>query len=232
LAAGAQLLLPADSPFSIIGHSSRDSSPQIHVSPADSEDADPAPKASEIDAPSDPAAVERAEAEARAREAELIRAERANREKKGAPTERSGPQPEPQPIQTGRQAPLDAERQRRIDALKAIKHPPNQTLGNARPGSRRLAKGPTKKLDEVSKKLMQDRRGLYAKYYAFNDNPFAVLMNPAEPLLEARTPAVTRIDRHVHFPSKEAWSDLHALLSEPMLEPEDGREEAELPGVL
>lgn len=115
---------------------------------------------------------------------------------------------EAKPIQSAQQDKLDAERQRRLDALRSIKAPPNQTLGNARPGTRRLAKGPSKKLEEVSTKLRQDRRGLYAKYYAFNDNPFGVLMNPEEPMLEQRAPAVTRIDRQVQFPSKEAWSDL------------------------
>jgi hypothetical protein len=55
---------------------------------------------------------------------------------------------------------------------------------------------------------MQDRRGLYAKYYAFSSNPFGELMNPDNATLEQRRPDITRIDQQVHFSSKEAWSDL------------------------
>lgn len=103
---------------------------------------------------------------------------------------------------------LEAERQRRINALRAIKRPPNQTLGNARPRARKPAETGKKELAEVNARLLQDRRGLYAKYYAFAKNPVEVLLDPAEPELDQRTPDVTRIDQNVYFPSKDAWSDL------------------------
>ncbi|MBZ0134942.1 MAG: IPT/TIG domain-containing protein [Planctomycetes bacterium] len=110
---------------------------------------------------------------------------------------------------TPEQKALDAERQRRIDALKAIKRPPNQSLGNARPRTRKLAKETGKKnLDEVNPKLLQDRRGLYAKYYAFSGNPLAGILDPNQPELNDRTPDITRIDSQVYFPSKDAWADL------------------------
>jgi hypothetical protein len=59
---------------------------------------------------------------------------------------------------------LEAERQRRINAWRAIKRPPNQTLGNARPRARKPAETGKKELADVNAKLLQDRRGLYAKY--------------------------------------------------------------------
>lgn len=103
---------------------------------------------------------------------------------------------------------LDAERERRISALRAIKRPPNQTLGNARPRARKPSEAGKKELAEISPKLLQDRRGLYAKYYAFAKNPVEVLLDPAEPELDQRTPNVTRIDPRVYFPGKDAWADL------------------------
>jgi hypothetical protein len=104
---------------------------------------------------------------------------------------------------------LDAERERRIAALKAIKHPPNQSLGNVRPGSRRLEKETGKKeFSEVSAKLLQDRRGLYAKYYAFQESPVAEYFDPSKPLIDQRTPDLTRIDPRVYFESKDDWADL------------------------
>lgn len=110
---------------------------------------------------------------------------------------------------TPEQKALDAERQRRIDALKAIKRPPNQSLGNKRPRSRSLKNESEKKeLGEISPKLLQDRRGLYAKYYAFNELPLNAIIDPEQPELDARTPDVTRIDPQVYFESKEAWADL------------------------
>lgn len=128
------------------------------------------------------------------------------------------PQPtQPQPGKTATPAPspnapqptaLDAERERRISALRAIKRPPNQTLGNARPRARKPSEAGKKELADISPKLLQDRRGLYAKYYAFAKNPVEVLLDPAEPELDARTPNITRIDQRVYFPGKEHWADI------------------------
>lgn len=151
-----------------------------------------------------------------AREEARIKAEREAIEN-GAQPAPPGPGVSPTPNQpssttddrTPEQKALDAERQRRIDALKAIKRPPNQSLGNKRPGTRRLKKETGKKnLDEVNPKLLQDRRGLYAKYYAFSGNPLAGILDPTQPELNDRTPDITRIDQQVYFPSKEAWDDL------------------------
>ncbi|MBE7491461.1 MAG: IPT/TIG domain-containing protein [Planctomycetes bacterium] len=103
---------------------------------------------------------------------------------------------------------LDAERERRLAALRAIKRPPNQTLGNAKPRARKPAESGRKELDSISPKLLQDRRGLYARYYAFAKNPVEVLLDPAEPELDKRTPDVTRIDQRVYFPGKDAWADI------------------------
>jgi len=118
----------------------------------------------------------------------------------------------PQPAAQNPAAPqptgLDAERERRIAALRAIKRPPNQTLGNARPRTRKPSEAGKKELAEISPKLLQDRRGLYAKYYAFAKNPVEVLLDPAEPELDKRSPNITRIDQRVYFPGKDAWSDI------------------------
>lgn len=124
------------------------------------------------------------------------------------------PQPQPQPAAPApnpnapQPTALDAERERRIAALRAIRRPPNQTLGNARPRTRKPSEAGKKELAEISPKLLQDRRGLYAKYYAFAKNPIEVLLDPAEPELDKRTPNVTRIDPRVYFPGKEAWADI------------------------
>src|SRR5690606_32696900 len=109
---------------------------------------------------------------------------------------------------TPEQKALDAERDRRIAELRAIKRPPNQSLGNHRPRTRVVKSDKTKPLDEVNARLMQDRRGLFAKYYHFTRNPLEDILDPAKPEFEARTPTITRIDPQVYFPSKAAWSDL------------------------
>ncbi|MEZ5991190.1 MAG: PA14 domain-containing protein [Planctomycetota bacterium] len=164
-----------------------------------------------------PAGIDETERERikQAREEARIEAERL-----AAEEAKSGPKPPaPPPVSPGsegapdnrtpEQKALDAERQRRIDALKAIKRPPNQSLGNVRPRSRRLkAEAGKKELGEISPKLLQDRRGLYAKYYAFNELPLSAIIDPTQPELDARTPDITRIDPQVYFESKEAWADL------------------------
>ncbi|MCA8944767.1 MAG: IPT/TIG domain-containing protein, partial [Planctomycetes bacterium] len=164
-----------------------------------------------------PAGIDETERERikQAREEARIEAERL-----AAEEAKSGPKPPaPPPVSPGsegapdnrtpEQKALDAERQRRIDALKAIKRPPNQSLGNVRPRSRRLkAEAGKKELGEISPKLLQDRRGLYAKYYAFNELPLSAIIDPTQPELDARTPDITRIDPQVYFENKEAWADL------------------------
>lgn len=118
-------------------------------------------------------------------------------------------QPTVEDTRTPEQKAKDAERQRRIDALRAIKRPPNQSLGNVRPRTRKLDKEAGKKeLSEISPKLLQDRRGLYAKYYGFDQLPLTALLDPDQPELAQRTPDITRIDPQVYFPSKDAWADL------------------------
>lgn len=128
----------------------------------------------------------------------------------GKPGKGTNPaQPTAEDTRTPEQKAKDAERQRRIDALKAIKRPPNQSLGNVRPRTRKLDKEAGKKeLSEISPKLLQDRRGLYAKYYAFSQLPLIALLDPDQPELAQRTPDITRIDPQVYFPSKDAWADL------------------------
>ncbi|MCB9932888.1 MAG: IPT/TIG domain-containing protein [Planctomycetes bacterium] len=155
-----------------------------------------------------------------AREEARIRAEQeaaqADTESKPSPqglgnpkaTDQAGNETQPD-TRTPEQKAKDAERQRRIDELKAIKRPPNQSLGNVRPRTRKLEKEAGKKeLSEISPKLMQDRRGLYAKYYAFSQLPLNALLDPDQPELAQRTPEITRIDPQVYFPSKDAWADL------------------------
>ncbi|MCZ7604617.1 MAG: PA14 domain-containing protein [Planctomycetota bacterium] len=128
----------------------------------------------------------------------------------GNPVKGTNPaQPTTEDTRTPEQKAKDAERQRRIEALKAIKRPPNQSLGNVKPRTRKLKDEAGKKeLSEISPKLLQDRRGLYAKYYAFSQLPLAALLDPDQPELDDRTPDITRIDPQVYFPSKEAWADL------------------------
>ncbi|MHC4840607.1 MAG: IPT/TIG domain-containing protein [Planctomycetota bacterium] len=98
---------------------------------------------------------------------------------------------------------------RRPHPLKKNGRPRNQNVGNRRPRSHTIKNAAgVKTLDGVSEKLKQDRRGLFAKYYRFSDNPINVLMNLEEPELDTRKPDLVRIDRQVNFPSKEAWDDL------------------------
>ncbi|CAG0953636.1 hypothetical protein PLCT2_00338 [Planctomycetaceae bacterium] len=117
----------------------------------------------------------------------------------------NGPtEPPPNLPAPGVPAPIPQQRARIIDAER----PPNQTLGNAKPRSRALATGPAKKLEVVSEKLKQDRRGLYAQYFAFQSDPLAELSKPeAKPLAE-RDAALVRIDNQVYFPNNEAFADL------------------------
>lgn len=87
--------------------------------------------------------------------------------------------------------------------------PPNQTLGNARPASRSIHEGrPSLLLSDVSEKLKQDRRGLYAQYYAFQSEPLAELSKPEAKTLAQRDANLVRIDNQVHFPNNEALADL------------------------
>ncbi|MBK8205453.1 MAG: hypothetical protein IPK87_01545 [Planctomycetes bacterium] len=223
LMAGAFLLLVPDaSPFSLVGDTRDSPSSQIAPIPEDVT-LDPSeksgPDAADSDSPTG------AFEEAMRAEAERIKAERARNpdptgeigkaSDNGDPTQPSPPaQAENGKAKPGEQpaAPADpkqAERERRINQLRAIRRPPNQTLGNARPATRRI-KDPIgkKNLDDVSKQLMQDRRGLYAKYYAFTRSPIEELLDPEKPTLDQRTPDVTRIDQRVYFESKADWSDL------------------------
>lgn len=209
LAAVWTLLDPEGGLF-FIGSNDRESSQEIAVVPQDpvdrTEDRADRPSADE----ESPLNQSRERRQNRRTEAERKRTEE-------APVE-AGAEAEPRP-DTGRRqggggedaqaaekaARLEAERKRRIEALREVKRPPNQSLGNRRPRARRLNKEVGKKdLDE----LRQDRRGLYAKYYAFPRNPLEDLLDPEKPTLDQRTPQVTRIDRNVHFPSKDAWADL------------------------
>ncbi|MCC6465969.1 MAG: IPT/TIG domain-containing protein [Planctomycetes bacterium] len=94
--------------------------------------------------------------------------------------------------------------------IQGLRHPPNQSLGNHRPAARRLKEEIGKvPLADVGAQLRQDRRGLFAKDYAFDRPPLEVLTDPNQPDLDQRPPTVTRIDQQVHFPSKDAWSDLN-----------------------
>lgn len=223
LLAGAWIFLrPAGSgPIPFAGEDDGGSTSRLPAAPLDDEFPnldDPAAVGNEADAPGLAGSIDEAERRRidQALEEARIQAEREATEDKPQPG-LSGPGVSPTPSQpndatdnrTPEQKALDAERQRRIDALRAIKRPPNQSLGNARPRARKLAKETGKKnLDEVNPKLLQDRRGLYAKYYAFSGNPLAGILDPTQPELNDRTPDITRIDQQVYFPSKDAWDDL------------------------
>lgn len=103
-----------------------------------------------------------------------------------------------------KEMPARTPRSRIIDAPR----PPNQTLGNARPVSRAIKAPVAKKLEDVSEKLKQDRRGLYAQYFAFASDPLAELAKPEAKTLAQRDAALVRIDNQVHFPNNEAFADL------------------------
>lgn len=100
--------------------------------------------------------------------------------------------------------PAPQERKRIIDVTR----PPNQTLGNARPVSRVIRTPVAKKLEDVSEKLKQDRRGLYAQYYAFQSEPLAELAKEDAQPLAQRDANLVRIDNQVYFPDNAAFSDL------------------------
>lgn len=85
--------------------------------------------------------------------------------------------------------------------IKGHERPPGQNLGNVRPRSRRLAQpAGMKKLDDVTPKLRQDRRGLYAQYFGLSDADLTKL--------DKSNPDMVRIDRQVYFPDRDAFSDL------------------------
>lgn len=86
--------------------------------------------------------------------------------------------------------------------IKGHKRPPGQNLGNTRPTSRRIGKpAGVKKLDEVTTKLRQDRRGLLASYASLQKNENGQWLPDANK-------AYTRIDREIWFPDAESFSDL------------------------
>ena len=227
LLAGAWVFLRPDgaSLSSIIGDDGPNSHGQISVKPLDAidPDLDDATESAKPTSNSDKSLqggfdetdrerIEAAREQARIKAELEARTDQPSPEGRKAKPEPAGPtQPVSQPpdTRTPEQKAADAERQRRIDELKAIKRPPNQSLGNRRPNTRKLkSEAGKKELGDVSPKLLQDRRGLYAKYYAFNELPLAAILDPAQPQLDDRTPDITRIDPQVYFPSKDTWADL------------------------
>ncbi|MCA8915126.1 MAG: IPT/TIG domain-containing protein [Planctomycetes bacterium] len=85
--------------------------------------------------------------------------------------------------------------------IKGHTRPPGQNLGNTRPGARKIGKpAGIKQLSDVTPKLMQDRRGLYAQYYRMD--------SPDVTKLDTSTPAMVRIDQTIYFPNAEAFEDL------------------------
>jgi hypothetical protein len=142
-------------------------------------------------------------------EQEAIEAEKSSEPDATTPGVTPTADPNQPDTRTEEQKALDAERERRVNFLKSIVHPPNQSLGNVRPQPRKLKKETGKKeLSEVDGKLLQDRRGLYAKYYAFQQSPVTEYFDPSKPLVDDRTPDITRIDPRVYFESKDDWADL------------------------
>lgn len=189
------------------------------TSPLDLPETDPAKPAetAEQGRPLDMTAEQAAQESERARrEADRLEAERREAEGQSGNTQGTQGANQQGSGQAGAQGnpaavdPAQAERERRINEWRKITRPPNQTLGNARPRARALKSSAGKKeLAEVNPKLLQDRRGLYARYYAFTQNPLEALLDPAQPdSIDKRTPALTRIDQQVNYPSKLAWSDL------------------------
>ncbi len=67
---------------------------------------------------------------------------------------------------------------------------------------------PFKTLDEVSEKLKQDRRGLYAEYFAFQRDPLTELEDEKAVALADRDANLIRIDNQVFFPDNAAFSDM------------------------
>ncbi|MCB9893488.1 MAG: IPT/TIG domain-containing protein [Planctomycetes bacterium] len=85
--------------------------------------------------------------------------------------------------------------------IKGHRQPPGQNLGNTRPGARRIGKpAGVKQLSDVTPKLMQDRRGLYAQYFRMD--------SPDVTKLDTSTPDMVRIDQTIYFPNAEAFEDL------------------------
>lgn len=85
--------------------------------------------------------------------------------------------------------------------IKGHSRPPGQNLGSTRPGARRIAKpAGVKQLSEVTPKLMQDRRGLYAQYFELHGTDLSKL--------DTSSQRMVRIDRQVYFPDAESFSDL------------------------
>lgn len=123
---------------------------------------------------------------------------------------KAAPQPAPDPAPAPAPPPpaVDAKPRPRA-VIRGVRHPPNQSLGNTRPAPRKLKEEAGKKaLDAVTPQVLQDRRGLLGRYYAFSSNPVDELANPSKPALESRTPGLTRIDQQIAFPNKGAFSDL------------------------
>ena len=89
--------------------------------------------------------------------------------------------------------------------IKGHKRPAGQNLGNRRPRSRRISQpSGVKKLEDVTPKLRQDRRGLYAQYFGLNSADLTKL--------DKTDPDMVRIDRQVYFPDRDAFSDLPIAL--------------------
>lgn len=85
--------------------------------------------------------------------------------------------------------------------IKGHSRPVGQNLGSTRPGARRIAKpAGVKQLSEVTPKLMQDRRGLYAQYFELDGTDLSKF--------DTSSPSMVRIDRQVYFPDAESFSDL------------------------
>ncbi|MDC1141569.1 PA14 domain-containing protein [Planctomycetota bacterium] len=111
--------------------------------------------------------------------------------------------------ETSEKPPEAAPGAKREHPLKKNGRPKHQNVGNRKPRAHSLKKAAgVKALDDAPEKLKQDRRGLFAKYYRFYENPISALMNPNQEDLDTRTPDLVRIDRQVHFPNKSAWDDL------------------------
>ena len=89
--------------------------------------------------------------------------------------------------------------------IKGHARPPGQNLGNTRPGARKIGKpAGIKQLSDVTPKLMQDRRGLYAEYFRMD--------SPDVAKLDTSSPDMVRIDQTIYFPNAEAFEDLPILL--------------------
>lgn len=221
---GALMILAPDaSPLAWFGDKRSDPSSQITPIAKDTtpeeltSDAETGAQPAQADADKPGAFEEAIRAEAERIKAERVRNPQGNEGEIAPPKDPDQPQGPARGINrngdnTDNASPADskqAERERRINQLRQIRRPPNQTLGNARPRTRKLSNPVgAKPLDGVSKQIMQDRRGLYARYYAFSRSPIEDLLDPDQPTLDQRTPDLTRIDQRVYFESKADWADL------------------------